>query len=146
MSAATCNSWQGVCADGTSDSACNQLERALQGVRKPAAAECRGLLEVRAFEHGKELLDTIRARTVIVASNVERFVVEVGTKFIARPEERLLNVVHTLLLRCYRLPLPQGADVPDYMRTELKSVCDACLSQEMQVRLSMHARVLHGGT
>ena len=71
----------------------------VQGARRAAAAECRGLLEARAFEHGKELLDTIRSRHVIVASNVERFVVEVGTKFVARPEERLLNVVHSLLQR-----------------------------------------------
>ena len=88
-------------------------------------------MEARAFEHGKELMDAIRSRHTIVASNIERFVMEIGTKFIARPEERLLNVVHSLLQRCYRLPLPQGADVPDYMKRELKTVCDACLSPEM---------------
>jgi hypothetical protein len=110
-----------------------QSGAAMQASRRAAAAECRGLMEVRAFEHGKELMDTIRSRHAIVASNVERFVVEIGTKFIARPEERLLNVVHSLLQRCYRLPLPQGAHVPEYMKKELKTVCDACLSQEMQV-------------
>lgn len=90
-------------------------------------------MEVRAFEHGKDLMDTIRSRPAIVASNIERFVIEVGTKFIARPEERLLNVVHSLLQRCYKLPLPQQADVPEYMKKELQTVCDACLSHEMQV-------------
>ena len=78
-------------------------------------------------------MDTIRSRPAIVASNIERFVIEVGTKFIARPEERLLNVVHSLLQRCYKLPLPQQADVPEYMKKELQTVCDACLSHEMQV-------------
>ena len=39
-----------------------------------------------------------------------------------------------LCCRCYRLPLPQGADVPDKVKQELKTVCEACLSQEMQAR------------
>jgi hypothetical protein len=103
----------------------------MQDARRSALVSCRGLLEVRAHEHVKELMDSIRARPTIIASNIERFVLGIGTKFIARPEERLLNVVHSLLQRCYqRLPLPQDADVPDYMKKDLEAVCDACLSQD----------------
>ena len=105
--------------------------------------KCNHLLEVCAFEFGKELLDAVRAKHVIVASNLERFVVEVGTKFNARPEERLLNVVHSLLQRCYRLPLRADAGVPDTMKDELRNVCEACLSQEMQARHP--AALLHFG-
>jgi transformation/transcription domain-associated protein len=91
-------------------------------------------MEVRAHEHVKELMDSIRARPTIIASNIERFVLGIGTKFIARPEERLLNVVHSLLQRCYqRLPLPQNADVPEDMKKDLETVCDACLSQDTSI-------------
>ena len=42
-----------------------------------------------------------------------------GARFVPKPEERLLSVVHALLHRCYKLPYAQTADIPDSLRGEL---------------------------
>lgn len=94
--------------------------------------EAKNLPERWAFEMGRDLFDTLRMRQQLSACNLERFISEVITRFNSRPEERLYNVVYTLLQRCLRLPRPQSADVPDDMKRELQNVCDACLAHEMQ--------------
>lgn len=42
-----------------------------------------------------------------------------GARFVPKPEERLLSVVHALLHRCYKLPFSDAADVPDSLKNEL---------------------------
>ena len=42
-----------------------------------------------------------------------------GARFVPKPEERLLSVVHALLHRCYKLPYANSADIPESLRTEL---------------------------
>ena len=52
-----------------------------------------------------------------------------GARFVPKPEERLLSVVHALLHRCYKLPFSDAADVPDSLRNELSgkhSMSNAC--------------------
>lgn len=94
--------------------------------------EAKNLPERWAFEMGRDLFDSLRSRQQLSACNLEKFISEIITRFNSRPEERLYNVVYTLLQRCLRLPRPQSADVPDDMRRELKNVCDACLNHELQ--------------
>jgi hypothetical protein len=93
----------------------------------------KSLPETRAFEYARELFEGVRARQQLVSCNLERFFSEVGGRFNQRPEERLYNVVHTLLQRCYRLPLHKASPVPDDMKRELKNVCDACTTHELHV-------------
>lgn len=42
-----------------------------------------------------------------------------GQKFVAKPEERLLGVVHALLHRAYKLPYSNAAEVPPSLKKEL---------------------------
>lgn len=42
-----------------------------------------------------------------------------GQKFVAKPEERLLGVVHALLHRAYKLPFSNAAEVPPSLKKEL---------------------------
>lgn len=102
----------------------------VQNVRKQ---EMKNLPETRAFEYARELFEQVRARQQIVSCNLERFFSEVAGRFNQRPEERLYNVVHTLLQRCYRLPLHKSSTVPEDMKRELKNVCDACMTHELHV-------------
>ena len=51
-----------------------------------------------------------------------------GSRFVPKPEERLLAVVHALLQRCLKLPYADMAMVPDNLRKELAGVCKACFS------------------
>ena len=53
-----------------------------------------------------------------------------GSRFVPKPEERLLAVVHALLLRCYKLPFSNAADVPQSLKRELHGVCKACFSND----------------
>ena len=45
-----------------------------------------------------------------------------GARFVPKPEERLLSVVHALLHRCYKLPFSDAADVPESLRNELSGM------------------------
>jgi len=38
--------------------------------------------------------------------------------------------VHALLLRCYKLPFSNAADVPTSLKRELHGVCKACFSSD----------------
>ena len=102
-------------------------------VQSQRKQEMKNLPETRAFEYARELFEQVRARQQIVSCNLERFFSEVAGRFNQKPEERLYNVVHTLLQRCYRLPLHKSSTVPEDMKRELKNVCDACLTHELTV-------------
>ena len=57
-----------------------------------------------------------------------------------KPEERLLAVVHALLLRCYKLPFSNAADVPQSLKRELHGVCKACFSSDTVNRHSRNSK------
>ena len=98
--------------------------------------DMRSTPEVKAFELGKDLMDFVRSRHSTLAFSIEQFVMELGTRFAPRPEERLLSVVYSLLMRCYKIPLPLEAKVPHALKQELGIVCKACFSPEMSRSLS----------
>lgn len=61
---------------------------------------------------------------------------EIGSKFVPKPEERLLAVVNALLHRCYKVPFSNQAEVPQLLRKELAGVCKACFSPEQAAAAS----------
>ena len=63
-----------------------------------------------------------------------------GSRFVPKPEERLLAVVHALLLRCYKLPFSNAADVPQSLKRELHGVCKACFSNDTVNRHSRNSK------
>ena len=63
-----------------------------------------------------------------------------GSRFVPKPEERLLAVVHALLLRCYKLPFSNAADVPTSLKRELHGVCKACFSSDTVNRHSRNSK------
>ncbi len=63
-----------------------------------------------------------------------------GSRFVPKPEERLLAVVHALLLRCYKLPFSNAADVPTSLKRELHGVCKACFSSDTVNRHSRSSK------
>lgn len=109
----------------------------MQGQQSAALSqEMRNIPEVKAFELGKELMDTVRHKHPTITATIELFVLELCTKFSPRPEERLLSVVYSLLQRCYKIPLAMDAKVPLSLKQELSVVCKACFSQEMSRSLN----------
>ncbi|KAK9855808.1 hypothetical protein WJX84_006870 [Apatococcus fuscideae] len=95
--------------------------------------------EVQAFEAGKEVMETLRQKQAGVASILEMLLTEMGSRFVPKPEERLLAVVHALLQRCLKLPYADMAMVPDNLRKELAGVCKACFSSET---VSKHGQIV----
>ncbi|GIL45633.1 hypothetical protein Vafri_2841, partial [Volvox africanus] len=87
-------------------------------------------VEMRAFEAGKEVMDVLRARCSALTLTLEGMLQEIGSKFVPKPEERLLAVVNALLHRCYKVPFANIAEVPALLRKELAGVCKACYSPE----------------
>ena len=63
-----------------------------------------------------------------------------GSRFVPKPEERLLAVVHALLLRCYKLPFSNAAEVPTSLKRELHGVCKACFSSDTVNRHSRSSK------
>ncbi len=85
--------------------------------------------QVMAYEAGKEIYESIRARFSIWQP-LEAFIVELSGRFTARTDERLLAVIHTLQTRTYKTPLPPSAEVPETFKKELAGVCKACGTKE----------------
>ena len=69
------------------------------------------------------ILKTTTVRCAMICLPVQQAETRVmacaGARFVPKPEERLLSVVHALLHRCYKLPYAQTADIPDSLRGEL---------------------------
>ncbi|GFR40173.1 hypothetical protein Agub_g730, partial [Astrephomene gubernaculifera] len=97
--------------------------------------------EMRAFEAGKEVMDVLRARCSALTLTLEGMLQEIGSKFVPKPEERLLAVVNALLHRCYKVPFANAAEVPQPLKKELAGVCKACFSPEQAAA----ARAQQGG-
>ena len=51
-----------------------------------------------------------------------------------------MAVVHALLLRCYKLPFSNAADVPQSLKRELHGVCKACFSNDTVKRHSRNSK------
>ena len=49
-------------------------------------------------------------------------------------------MVHALLLRCYKLPFSNAADVPQSLKRELHGVCKACFSSDTVNRHSRNSK------
>lgn len=56
-------------------------------------------MEVVAFEQMKEVMDVLRSKHNLMAGSLESLLQELGMRFVPKPEERLLAVVHALLHR-----------------------------------------------
>ncbi|KAL6746236.1 hypothetical protein V8C86DRAFT_2445362, partial [Haematococcus lacustris] len=91
-----------------------------------AALDTARQAEVAAFEVGREVSELIRTRHPALHSTLEHLVIELGSRFSPRQEERLLAVVNALLHRCYKVPYASQAEVPALMKKELAGVCKAC--------------------
>ncbi|KAG9129909.1 hypothetical protein Leryth_007000 [Lithospermum erythrorhizon] len=82
------------------------------------------------FEAAKDIMETLRSKHTNLASELEIFLTEVGSRFVTLPEERLLAVVNALLHRCYKYPTATTAEVPNSLKKELSGVCKACFSAD----------------
>ncbi|KAL0051806.1 hypothetical protein WJX82_002492 [Trebouxia sp. C0006] len=96
--------------------------------------------EVISFEAAKELMEFLRSKHPTMAQVLEVVLGDIGSRFVPKPEERLLAVVHALLLRCYKLPFSNAADVPTSLKRELHGVCKACFSSDTVNRHSRSSR------
>ena len=85
------------------------------------------LPEVLAYTRAKQVMEPLRAKQTTLQT-LDLFITELGQRFAARTEERLLAVVYTLQHRTYRVPLPASAPIPESLCKELSSVCKACSS------------------
>eukprot|EP00252_Welwitschia_mirabilis_P021819 TRINITY_DN5712_c0_g1_i1.p1 TRINITY_DN5712_c0_g1~~TRINITY_DN5712_c0_g1_i1.p1 ORF type:complete len:3567 (+),score=681.06 TRINITY_DN5712_c0_g1_i1:1467-10703(+) len=89
-----------------------------------------GASAVAAFDAAKDVMEALRNKHPNLASELEIFLTEIGSRFVPLPEERLLAVVHALLHRCYKYPTATTADVPQALKKELSGVCRACFSTD----------------
>lgn len=55
--------------------------------------------ECEKFEAAKELMDRLKQQLGPMAGTLDLILREIASKFIAKPEERLMAVVHALLTR-----------------------------------------------
>jgi transformation/transcription domain-associated protein len=85
------------------------------------------LPEVLAYTRAKQVMEPLRAKQTTLQT-LDLFITELGQRFAARTDERLLAVVYTLQHRTYRVPLPASAPIPESLCKELSSVCKACSS------------------
>ena len=83
-----------------------------------------------------QLMEFLRSKHPTMAQVLELVLGDIGSRFVPRPEERLLAVVHALLLRCYKLPFSNAAEVPTSLKRELQGVCKACFSSDTVKRHS----------
>lgn len=86
--------------------------------------------EMLAFEAGREVMEALRAKHGALVHVLESLLTEIGSRFVPKPAERLLSVVHMLLHRCYKAPCANMAEVPQSLRKELSGVCKACFSAD----------------
>ena len=64
-------------------------------------------------------MDALRVKHPTAAQSLEVLLNELSARFMPSQVERLLSVVHALLIRCYRVALASTAEVPPHMRKEL---------------------------
>ena len=83
-----------------------------------------------------QLMEFLRSKHPTMAQVLEVVLGDIGSRFVPKPEERLLAVVHALLLRCYKLPFSNAAEVPSSLKRELQGVCKACFSSDTANRHS----------
>ena len=84
--------------------------------------------EMLAYGRAKQVMEPLRAKQVAALQTLDLFIAELGQRFAARTDERLLAVVYTLQHRTYRVPLPSHSPIPESLCKELSSVCKACSS------------------
>ncbi|GLJ07095.1 hypothetical protein SUGI_0058030 [Cryptomeria japonica] len=99
------------------------------GIRRNAGLSW-GASAVTAFDAAKDVMEALRSKHTNLASELEVFLTEIGSRFVPLPEERLLAVVHALLHRCYKYPTATTAEVPQSLKKELSGVCRACFSAD----------------
>jgi transformation/transcription domain-associated protein len=93
---------------------------------RPASPPIEKPMEMIAYEHAKAVVEALTPKQLPALQWLDNLIAELGARFNPRTNERLLAVVHTLLSRTYRFPLPASAEVPEAMRKELAQVCKAC--------------------
>ncbi|KAJ0977309.1 hypothetical protein J5N97_012783 [Dioscorea zingiberensis] len=71
------------------------------------------------FDAAKDIMEALRSKHPNLASELEAFLSEIGSRFVTLPEERLLAVVNALLHRCYKYPTATTAEVPQSLKKEL---------------------------
>ena len=83
--------------------------------------------EYLAYNRAKQVMEPLRAKQTTLQT-LDLFISELGQRFVAKTEERLLAVVYTLQYRTYRAQMPAKAPIPESLCKELASVCKACSS------------------
>ncbi|KAM0940239.1 putative non-specific serine/threonine protein kinase [Dioscorea sansibarensis] len=104
-------------------------ENAQIGLRRSAALSWVASA-ASGFEAAKDIMEALRSKHPNLASELEVFLSEIGSRFVTLPEERLLAVVNALLHRCYKYPTATTAEVPQSLKKELSGVCRACFSAD----------------
>lgn len=78
------------------------------------------------FESVKDLMDKLKHQLGPLSSTLEVMLREIASNFMAKPEERLMAVVHVLLARCCKVNGAETAEIPQNLIRELDGVCRAC--------------------
>eukprot|EP00798_Chlamydomonas_sp_ICE-L_P011531 gene11531-34243_t len=94
-------------------------ERGEKPREPPVGQDAGRQADVSAFECGKEVMEVLRSKHSALGLVLEQMLQEVGSRFLPRPEERLLAVVNALLHRCYKVPFSNQAEVPGLLKKEL---------------------------
>lgn len=89
-----------------------------------------------------QLMEFLRSKHPTMAQVLELVLGDIGSRFVPKPEERLLAVVHALLLRCYKLPFSNAAGQPCNVCWPTSSIlwpldsCRVCHMPYAQLRLT----------
>ncbi|XRB06256.1 transformation/transcription domain-associated protein [Pycnococcus provasolii] len=81
-------------------------------------------------------IDCVRALREIIGKHhfhlvleVEQLIKELSSRFSPGPEERLLQIVHALLNKCWKA-YPQTTSVPSILKRDLQGICDVIFNDE----------------
>ncbi|KAK1363493.1 Histone acetyltransferase SAGA, TRRAP/TRA1 component, PI-3 kinase superfamily [Heracleum sosnowskyi] len=85
---------------------------------------------VKAYDAAKDIMGTLQNKHTNLASELEVFCTEIGSRFVPQPEERLFKVISTVLRRCYSQPYATTGNVPEFLKKELSNIRGSCFAAD----------------
>ncbi|KAL0916113.1 hypothetical protein M5K25_013596 [Dendrobium thyrsiflorum] len=82
------------------------------------------------FDAAKDIMKALRNKHPNLASKLEALLLEIGSRFVTLPEERLLDVVNASLHYCYKYPTATTTEVPQSLKKELSGFCRICFTAD----------------
>lgn len=121
---------RGATAPPTLPPAADQPAAAAAAAGSPAAAPAAAAkpAEVQLFEWSKELMDYLQRQHPSLRASLDNTLYTLHSYFNIRPEERMLTLLHTVLMRAYRINIGLKAPVPEPIASLLKSLCEGLVT------------------